>query len=84
MIFLIVYSRKHGLLDMRAFAKNEMSSAQLARSESVRKYLTNLDDVEIALFETDSEDTLRSTHSRYFESIEQLKSDMCNAFERSA
>ena len=84
MIFLIAYSRSGGLLKMESFPTTEMTRAQANRAALVRTYLQQLSDVEIALFESEDEATLRRTHARYFETTPQLTGDLHRALDKTA
>lgn len=76
MIFLIVFSRKTGLQSVTEFADSAVSEANIARAQTIRENLARLSDLEIALFQAESLATLKVTHRRYFESIQDLFESM--------
>lgn len=72
MIYLIEYDRVRGqVTQMTAFADTERGCAEDARLE-VELRSERQDNVEVVLLEAPSEDALRRTHRRYFESLAQL------------
>jgi hypothetical protein len=72
MIFLIEFSRRRGLQSFRTFDDSEIVKANEARATAISRNISQLDDVEIALFESVNENTLRATHRRYFENEAQM------------
>lgn len=74
MIFLITYDTKAGrLLSLQDFAESDRDAAMLALEDAQEAHLSSLNDIEIALFEAPSIETLTKTHSRYFASLAELK-----------
>lgn len=74
MIFLITYDPKAGrLLGLKDFADGDRDAAMLALKDAQEASLSNLYDVEIALFEAPSKEVLAKTHSRYFTPLSELK-----------
>jgi hypothetical protein len=77
MIFLLVYDTTAGkLVSIREFSDQERDVAMRALKEAQEAHLQELEDVEIALFETSSRATLEQTHSRYFKSIAELSDNL--------
>lgn len=73
MIFLIEYNRALGMLvQLKAFAASDESSAAKVRLELELAQIRSTDDHEIVILEADSEEALRKTHRRYFETIRVL------------
>lgn len=73
MIFLIEYDRKRGaLVQLRGFRSEEIASANDSRLTLELDRLGSKIGHEIVILEAESEDHLRKTHRRYFESIESL------------
>ncbi|HVA28762.1 MAG TPA: hypothetical protein VNF68_11315 [Candidatus Baltobacteraceae bacterium] len=72
MIFLIVFSRKNGLQSVRDFPDSKLPEANAARESAIRENLANIGDIEIALFDAPDFATLRTTHRRYFETIQNM------------
>ncbi|MBP7776392.1 MAG: hypothetical protein KA371_04640 [Acidobacteria bacterium] len=73
MIFLIEYDRGRGkLLSLTQFSPDRRAVAEAERL--VREIELNAIGVEreIVLLEAQDEDSLRATHRRYFEGVEQL------------
>lgn len=79
MIFLIHYSRAdRRLMSMEPFAdRDEASQAKLHKELLL---LTSGSSDEVVLLESDSEESLRKTHRRYFESLDALKSSEADAY----
>lgn len=72
MIFLIEYERATGIVQLQQFDGNKAPQARQARlSLELARAAENLIR-EIVILEADSEEQLRRTHSRYFESLSQL------------
>jgi hypothetical protein len=68
--FLLVYDRRSGLLTRceRFAARNEAMSARFDAEAN----LVAGDDIEVVVLSAMSEDSLRHTHSRYFQSAGDL------------
>jgi hypothetical protein len=74
MIFLIHYDRSKGMLvSMACFADDDRAGASQAKLDLEISLLGSNGSFEVVLLEASSEDHLRTTHRRYFESIESLK-----------
>lgn len=74
MIFLIHYDRsKSTLVRMVCFDDTERTVASQAKLELEISLLGSNGSSEVVLLEAPSEDHLRTTHRRYFESFESLK-----------
>lgn len=73
MIFLIEYDRSRGeIITFEQFDDSERRVAEDARLElEIRLNRDNVDH-EVVLLEADSEEALRRTHRRYFESLAEL------------
>jgi hypothetical protein len=73
MFFLIEYNRALGAIEtLQRFTTEESSHAAVARlALELDRLHANLER-EIVILEADSEEQLRRTHSRYFESLNQL------------
>jgi hypothetical protein len=85
MIFLLVYDTTAGnLVSIREFSDQERNGAMRALKEAQEAHLRELEDVEIALFETSSRETLEQTHSRYFKSISELSDSLGAGARRGA
>lgn len=75
MIFLIHYDRERALLvSMRSFDDSSRDEASRLKLELEISLLGNARGMEVVLLEADSEEDLRKTHSRYFETLAELKS----------
>ena len=75
MIFLIDYDRGSGtLMTCQPFHDNQNHLAEEMRLGLEIANLTNKLSHEIVLLEASTEDDLRRTHRRYFESVEELQS----------
>ncbi|MFN8755282.1 MAG: hypothetical protein ACK5YB_06995 [Burkholderiales bacterium] len=72
MIFLIEYERSTGIVEMHRFDKSGAEEARRARLSLELKRAAESVTREIVILEADSEEQLRRTHSRYFESLNQL------------
>jgi hypothetical protein len=73
MIFLIEYDRKAGRkLTYEQFSDQDRAIAQAKRREIELEHARNGGNCEVVLLEAESEAVIRRTHSRYFESLEQL------------
>ena len=73
MIFIVEYIRREGkIVSFQRFQDSQRNEAEDARLkielELNRKHL----DHEVALLDAESEEMLRKTHRRYFESLRQL------------
>jgi len=73
MIFLIEYDRRRGrLVSLKSFDDNNRRAAEHARLE-LELHLNNLAiRHEVVLLEAATEDALRQTHRRYFETLREL------------
>jgi hypothetical protein len=75
MIFLIQYDRRKGcIISMDSFRDSERKDAQDALLALELRLNRNGDDKEVVLLEAESEDVIRKTHRRYFESLRELTS----------
>lgn len=75
MIFLIHYDRSAGrLVEIREYSDKEREAASAARLELEIELLSTANGQEVVLLEALSEDILRNTHRRYFETFEKMKS----------
>jgi hypothetical protein len=71
MIYLLTYSRRQGrVIELRKFAADQRQQAEEARLE--RDLKSDAEVVEVVLLEAQSEQQLRATHSRYFETASEL------------
>jgi len=67
--FLIVFDRAHGrLLREEVFEDNRDALQERFRAERLHR----ADDVEVVVLTADSEEALRRTHARYFNSLSEL------------
>jgi len=74
MIFLIHYDRAKGtLVEMTPFSDDSRIAASQAKLELEISLLGSNGSMEVVLLEAPSEDHLRTTHRRYFETFESLK-----------
>lgn len=74
MIYLIHYDRAKGsLISMRPFTDHERDVASQAKLELEISLLGMTSVSEIVLLEAPSEEHLRTTHRRYFETLNGLK-----------
>ncbi len=73
MIFLVHYDRKKStLIDFLTFADEQRQEAERARLDRELAQLRQPGEFEIILLEADSEQDVRHTHRRYFETLEEL------------
>ena len=73
MFFLIQYDRRSGqLVTFERFMKFERSEAEEARLAMELQLLAEGVEHEVVMLEAASEEALRKTHRRYFESLETL------------
>jgi hypothetical protein len=74
MIYLIHYDRSIGtLVSVRSFEDRERSAATLAKLDLEISLLGTSSVMEVVLLEAASEEHLRKTHRRYFETLNGLK-----------
>lgn len=74
MIYLIHYNRKAGhLSSIREYPERERANASQAKLELEISLLCENGDHEVVLLEAASQDELRKTHRRYFDSLEDMK-----------
>lgn len=73
MLFLIEYDRKQGrIVTIKSFDDSEREAAKDARLElELSLHLKDIQN-EVVLLDAASEDALRRTHRRYFESLTEL------------
>lgn len=75
MIFLVHYDRKQGkLVSMAAYTDRDRLEASKAKMELEISLLGSTGVNEVVLLEAATEDDLKGSHSRYFKTLEQLKS----------
>lgn len=80
MIFLIHYDRsKSMLVNMIYFADNDRAVASQAKLDLEISLLGSNGSSEVVLLEAPSEEHLRTTHRRYFETIESLRASKIEA-----
>ena len=73
MIFLIEYDRREGnIIEFRRFDNSQRVEAQDARLKSELEVNRRGLQHEVVLLDAESEEMLRKTHRRYFESLRQL------------
>jgi hypothetical protein len=73
MIFLVHYDRKKAtLVDFLTYADEQRQEAERARLDRELAQLRQPGEFEIILLEADSEQAVRHTHRRYFETLEEL------------
>ncbi|HZG52307.1 MAG TPA: hypothetical protein VEZ40_09230 [Pyrinomonadaceae bacterium] len=73
MIFLIEYDRRRGeLITFRSFADSERRNAEEARLDMELKLHRVGTEHEVVILEAATEEALRRTHRRYFESLSEL------------
>ena len=65
--FLVVYDVAEGVADVREFSDHDEA---LARYDELEKQFLNSDDFDIVLLGADSLETIRRTHSSYFETTQ--------------
>jgi hypothetical protein len=68
-LYLLIFDRTKGSVEIREFSDAEEAVVNLLEAERRRAYAPEL---EVVLLNAVDEDDLRRTHSRYFESIEEL------------
>lgn len=74
MIYLIHYNRKTSdLIAMRQFENSDQETASAAKLELEISLLGSDLDSEVVLLEASTEEHLRKTHRRYFETLNGLK-----------
>lgn len=74
MIFLMHYHRTEGrLVSMRPFDDAELNLASTAKIDLEISLLGSGEDVEVVLLRAETEEILRESHSRYFQSLKELK-----------
>ena len=75
MIFLIEYDRARGeIVTLKAFSDSEKRAADEARLEIEIGLNRDEVDREVVILEAESEEALRRTHRRYFETLSELAS----------
>lgn len=75
MIFLIEYARSLGeIITLKTFSDSEQRAAEDARLEMEIGLNRDAVDREVVILEAESEEALRRTHRRYFESLSELAS----------
>jgi ribosomal protein L4 len=85
MIFLIEYDRALGkLVRLREFAADESATATSARLVLELEQMLSKDEREIVILEAESEEQLRKTHRRYFETISVLANPNSSLLSREA
>lgn len=73
MIFLIEYDRLAGrIVAFEAFDDSDQSKAEDLRLERELALNRRLEDHEVVLLQASSEDALRQTHRRYFETASEI------------
>ena len=73
MIYLVHYDRKKAtLVDFLTYADEQRQEAERARLDRELAQLRQPGEFEIILLEADSEQAVRHTHRRYFETLEEL------------
>jgi len=76
MIFLIEYDRRQGrLVSLKPFDESKRRSAERARLKLELRLNAEGIQHEVVLLEAASEDALKRTHRRYFETLSELVSD---------
>ncbi len=74
MIFLVHYDRSEGkLISLISFDDNQRNDASEAKLDLEISLLDSESSVEVVLLEASTEDHLRKTHRRYFETLNGLK-----------
>jgi hypothetical protein len=85
MIYLIHYDRSKGLLvRMVSFPDEEREAASEAKLDLEISLLGSNGATEVVLLEASSEEHLRMTHRRYFETVQGLSNELCNLGFHSA
>jgi len=80
MIFLIEYDRSLGRLVMlKSFAESSRQQADEARLDLELELHRSHVDHEVGLLEAESEEAIRRTHRRYFETIDELARSISEA-----
>lgn len=80
MIFLIEYDRSSGTIkEMRKFDDSSRKLADETRLELELKLNREGVEHEVVLLEASSEEALRRTHSRYFESVAEIAREKLTA-----
>lgn len=75
MIFLIEYDRSCGeIITLKTFSDSEKQGAEEARLEIEIGLNRDEVDREVVILEAESEEALRRTHRRYFETLSELAS----------
>lgn len=73
MIFLIEYNRLAGhIVAFQTFDDSDQLAAENLRLERELKLNRRLEGIEIVLLQASSEDALRQTHRRYFETASEI------------
>lgn len=85
MIFLLIYdTRSSKLIGISEFEDAARDAATHALHDAQERYISELDSVEVALFEADERVTLEQTHSRYFKSLKELGEGLAEVGRKSA
>ena len=85
MIFLIVYDTKIAkLLGIKEYDESARSQAMEDFRTKQEALMTDLDHIEVCLFEAESRATLEKTHSRYFKSLAELSASLTEAAKKGA
>jgi hypothetical protein len=80
MLFLIEYDRSSGTVkEMRKFADSSRKLAEDTRLELELRLNREGVEHEVVLLEAPSEEALRRTHSRYFESVAEIAREKLTA-----
>lgn len=75
MVFLIEYDRKKGeILKLQSYPETERLTAQNDRLDLELSLIRDDLDYEVVLLEANTENDLRQTHRRYFESLREIAS----------
>jgi hypothetical protein len=73
MIFLVIYDRRGGqLIDFKTYEDDQVVRANADRLHSEIENATN-GDIEIVILRSDSEEQVRRTHARYFQTLKELE-----------
>lgn len=79
MIFLIHYNRATlSLVSIESFESRDLASTEKLKKEI--ELLTSSSGQEVVLLESESEESLRRTHRRYFETLNDIKSRETEAY----
>lgn len=81
--FVLVFDRESRTPDLREFAPTELDAAAAYRHERQLDALRTGADWEIVLFQAESQDALRRTHSSYFYTVEELADHFRDAAKAS-